>query len=73
MDKALPNDKIDPLNIKGSFPEDRMFEYYLKSQEQKAKDKLRERNKLRQGGKILKKFNYQQFVKSREKATDESK
>jgi hypothetical protein len=50
-----------------------LFEYYLKSEEQKLKDKLRERNKGRQGTKVLKKFNYEEFVKSREKATDESK
>lgn len=73
MDKALPQGKSEPFVIKGSFPEDRTFEYYLKSEEQKLKDRLRERNKTRQAGKVLKKFNYEEFMKSREKASDESK
>ena len=35
---------------------------------------MKERNKLRVAGKVLaKKFNYQEFLKSREKITDESK
>lgn len=35
---------------------------------------MKERNKLRIAGKVLaKKFNYQEFLKSREKITDESK
>jgi hypothetical protein len=45
----------------------------LKAEEQKLKDRLRERNKVRQGVKVLKKFNCDEFVKSREKATDDSK
>lgn len=65
IDKAIPQNKHENLNIKGSFPEDRNFEYYLKAEEQKMKDKLRQRNKVRQGGKVLKKFNYDEFVKSR--------
>lgn len=48
-----------------------MFEYYLKEEEQKLKEKLKERNKLRVAGKVLaKKFNYQEFLRSREKITD---
>jgi len=31
LDKAVPQGSDEQLSIKGSFPEDRMFEYYIKA------------------------------------------
>jgi hypothetical protein len=73
IERAVPQGSTEQLDIKGAFAEDRMFDYYVRAEEQKLKERVRERNKGRQGGKVLKKFNYEEFVKSREKATDDSK
>lgn len=66
IEKALPSNKYDgAFQVKGSFSNDRIFEQYLKQEEERLKQKLRERNRERLGGDHRKstRLNLQELLK----------